>query len=52
LLTICQEFWSLFLSGLINAAEQFKPEERWRRIWQRILEPYRLPAAAWLAPSG
>jgi hypothetical protein len=43
---------SLFLSGLINAAEQFKPEERWRRIWHRILEPYRLPAAAWLAPSG
>jgi hypothetical protein len=43
---------SLFLSGLINAAEQLKPEERWRRIWHRILEPYRLPAAAWLAPSG
>jgi hypothetical protein len=43
---------SLFLSGLINAAEQLKPEERWRRIWQRILEPYRLPEAAWLAPSG
>jgi hypothetical protein len=43
---------SLFLSGLINAAEQFKPEERWRRIWQRILEPYRLPTTAWLAPSG
>lgn len=43
---------SLFLSGLINTAEQLPPEERWRRIWQRILEPYRLPAAAWLAPSG
>ena len=43
---------SLFLSGLINAAEQFKPEERWRRIWQRILEPYHLPTAACLAPSG
>ena len=43
---------SLFLSGLINAAEQLKSEERWRRIWQRILEHYRQPAAAWLAPSG
>jgi hypothetical protein len=43
---------SLFLSGLINAAEQLQSEERWRRIWRRILEPYRLPAAACLAPSG
>jgi hypothetical protein len=43
---------SLFLSGLITTAEQLKPEERWRRIWRRILEPYRPPMAAWLAPSG
>ena len=43
---------SLFLSGLSNAAEQLQPEERWRRIWRRILEPYRRPTAAWLAPSG
>jgi len=43
---------SLFLSGLINAAEQLPPEERWRRIWHRILAPYRPPAAAWLAPNG
>jgi hypothetical protein len=43
---------NLFLSGLINTAEQLKAEERWRRIWQRILEPDRLPTAAWLAPSG
>lgn len=43
---------SLFLSGLTNAAEQLKSEERWRRIWHRILEPYRLPAAALLAASG
>ncbi len=43
---------SLFLSGLLNTAEQLRPEERWRRIWQRILEPFRQPAAALLAPSG
>jgi hypothetical protein len=43
---------SLFLSGLINTAEQLQPEERWRRIWRRILEPYRLQTSAWLAPSG
>jgi hypothetical protein len=43
---------SLFLSGLLNAAEQLKPEERWRRIWHRILEPYRQPVAGLLAPSG
>lgn len=31
---------SLFLSGLINAAEQLSPKQRWHRIWQRILAPY------------
>ncbi len=43
---------SLFLSGLINAAEQLKPEERWARIWRRILGPYLLPTAALPGPSG
>lgn len=43
---------SLFLSGLINAAEQLDGPERWRRIWSRILEPYRQPAVAALGPSG
>jgi hypothetical protein len=43
---------SLFLSGLLNTAEQLKPEERWKRIWERILEPFRQPVAALLVPSG
>jgi len=43
---------SLFLSGLLNTAEQLKPEERWKRVWERILEPFRQPVAALLAPSG
>ena len=43
---------SLFLSGLYNTAEQLDSKERWRRIWWRILEPYRQPAAALLTNSG
>jgi len=43
---------SLFLSGLTNAAEQLKPQECWRRIWRRILEPYLPPATALLGGSG
>lgn len=43
---------SLFLSGLGNSAEQLDCAERWRRIWRRILEPYRQPAVGRLAPSG
>jgi len=43
---------SLFLSGLMNAAEQLPPAERWQRIWQRILAPFHPPVAGWLAPSG
>lgn len=43
---------SLFLSGLLNTAEQLDPQERWRRIWRRILEPYRQPAAAFLPGTG
>ena len=43
---------SLFLSGLMNAAEQLPATERWRRIWHRILEPYRLSQPVLLTPSG
>jgi hypothetical protein len=43
---------SVFLSGRLHAAEPLKPEERWKRIWRRILEPFRQPVAALLAPSG
>jgi len=43
---------SLFLSGLMNAAEQLKPNERWKQIWQRILEPFRGPTKGWLAAGG
>jgi hypothetical protein len=43
---------SLFLSGLHNAAEQLDSSERWRRIWWRILEPYRQPPTGLLSPSG
>jgi len=43
---------SLFLSGLMNAAEQLPATERWRRIWHRILEPYHLPKPVPLTPSG
>lgn len=43
---------SLFLSGLTNTAEQLDAPERWRRIWRRILEPYRQPPAALLPQSG
>ena len=32
---------SVFLSGLSNTAEQLSASERWRRIWDRILLPYR-----------
>lgn len=43
---------SLFLSGLQNAAEQLTPAACWERIWARILEPWRRPAAALPGPSG
>jgi hypothetical protein len=43
---------SLFLTGLLNTAEQLDAGERWRRIWRRILKPFRLPPAALLVPSG
>ena len=31
---------SLFLSSLLNTAEQLTPAQRWQRIWKRILAPY------------
>jgi len=43
---------SLFLSGLMNAAEQLTSSERWQRIWHRILQPLLGPGAALSAPSG
>lgn len=43
---------SVFLSGLSNTAEQLSSNQRWRRIWQRILIPYRRPGAALLADTG
>ena len=43
---------SMFLSGLMNTAEQLSCSERWQRIWHRILQPLLHPAAALAAPSG
>jgi hypothetical protein len=43
---------SLFLSGLMNTAEQLTSSERWERIWHRILQPLLHPAAALPTPSG
>jgi len=43
---------SMFLSGLMNTAEQLACSERWRRIWHRILQPLLRPAAALPAPNG
>ena len=43
---------SLFLSGLMNTAEQLTSSQRWQRIWHRILQPLLSPAAALPAPSG
>jgi hypothetical protein len=43
---------SLFLSGLMNTAEQLAPSERWQRIWHRILEPFRQPTAERLSSSA
>jgi hypothetical protein len=43
---------SLFLSGLRNAAEQLSPQQCWRRIWERILTPFRQWEAACRAWFG
>ena len=42
---------SLFLSGL-STAEQLDATERWRRIWQRILQPFLAPVPALRGASG
>jgi hypothetical protein len=43
---------SLFLSGLKNTAEQLDASACWRKIWQRILEPFMRPVAALRAATG
>jgi len=43
---------SLFLSGLLNTAEQLTPATRWDRIWERILSPWLRPAGLLPGPSG
>jgi hypothetical protein len=43
---------SLFLSGLMNTAEQLSLAKRWERIWDRILAPWLRPQALLPAPSG
>jgi hypothetical protein len=43
---------SLFLSGLINTAEQLTNPQRWGRIGDRILTPFLRPVAALGQPSG
>jgi hypothetical protein len=43
---------SLFLSGLLNTAEQLGSQACWERIWARILGPWRRPQAALPGPSG
>lgn len=32
---------SLFLSSLLNTAEQLTARQRWERIWQRVIKPFR-----------
>ena len=43
---------SLFLSGLMNTAEQLTAAARWERIWERILSPWMHPADLLPGPSG
>lgn len=43
---------SLFLSGLLNTAEQLTASQRWERIWERILRPWLRPAGLLPGPSG
>jgi hypothetical protein len=43
---------SLFLSGLLNPAEQLSAAQRWERIWDRILSPWPRSAGLLPGPSG
>lgn len=43
---------SLFLSGLLNIAEQLTAGQRWERIWDRILSPWLCPVGLLPGPSG
>ena len=43
---------SLFLSGLLNTAEQLTDAQRWERIWLWILRPWLRPAGALRGPNG
>jgi hypothetical protein len=43
---------SLFLSGLLNTAEQLHAQTRWERIWDRILSPWLRPRGLLPVPSG
>jgi hypothetical protein len=43
---------SVFLNGLLNAAEQLSPAQRWERIWQRITAPLLSPRCLLSLPSG
>lgn len=43
---------SLFLSGLLNTAEQLDAAGRWERIWDRILRPWLRPQGLLPGPSG
>jgi hypothetical protein len=43
---------SLFLSGLLNTAEQLTASQRWERIWERILSPWLRPKGLLPGPSG
>lgn len=43
---------SLFLSGLKNTAEQLTSAQCWKRIWERILTPFRVLEAACRALFG
>ena len=43
---------SLFLSGLLNTAEQLDAPAQWERIWDRILRPRRRARGLLPGPSG
>jgi hypothetical protein len=43
---------SMFLSGLNNTAEQLSADDKWQRIWNRILAPFRVTKGLLGIPSG